>query len=165
MVGARTYAPSGLPASTLGAAAFHDPVRDGSGWVHRASRTPLVQGAAYQSLRSSSLRCFFVFIIITYFHHTGSHREALAHAHASPLPVARPPARTAFPVISRGAYQPYSCEVTHLGGPFPLRCFQRFWPPNIATEPAGRPTTPPPAVRPRRSSRTERSAPQSPKRP
>src|SRR5574338_227121 len=46
MVGARTYAPSGLPASTLGAAAFHDPVRDGSGWVHRASRTPLAQGAA-----------------------------------------------------------------------------------------------------------------------
>src|SRR5690606_18898084 len=42
--GARTYAPSGYPASTVGAATFHDPVRDGSGWVRRAPRTPLAQG-------------------------------------------------------------------------------------------------------------------------
>jgi hypothetical protein len=42
--GARTYSPSGRPASTIGAAVFHDPVRDGAGWVHGASRTPLVQG-------------------------------------------------------------------------------------------------------------------------
>src|SRR5690242_2871110 len=44
MVGARTYSPSGHPASTFGAAAFHDPVRDGTGWIHGASRTPLAQG-------------------------------------------------------------------------------------------------------------------------
>lgn len=56
-------------------------------------------------------------------------------------------------------------EGTHLGAQFPLRCFQRFLLPDIATELAGRPTTPPPAVRPRRSSRTKRSPPQSPKRP
>src|SRR5689334_16679851 len=31
-------------ASTIGAAAFHYPVRDGAGWVHGATRTPLVQG-------------------------------------------------------------------------------------------------------------------------
>ena len=32
-------------ASTFGAATFHDPVRDGSGWCHRAPRTPLAQGS------------------------------------------------------------------------------------------------------------------------
>jgi len=37
--------------------------------------------------------------------------------------------------------------------------------PNIATEPAGRPTTPPPAVRPTRSSRTRVSPSQCSKRP
>src|SRR5262245_34512114 len=42
--GARTYSPSGHSARTFGAAAFHDPVRDGSGWSHDASRTPLAQG-------------------------------------------------------------------------------------------------------------------------
>ena len=46
LVGARTLSPSGHPASTFGAATFHDPVRDGTGWVHRAARTPLVQGSA-----------------------------------------------------------------------------------------------------------------------
>lgn len=51
-------------------------------------------------------------------------------------------------------------EYTHLGGYFPLRCFQRFLRPDVATEPAGRPTTPPLAVRPIRSSRTEISSPQ-----
>jgi len=48
---------------------------------------------------------------------------------------------------------------------FPLRCFQRFLLPAIATEPAGRPTTPPPAGRPGRSSRTEPSSRQTTKRP
>jgi hypothetical protein len=56
-------------------------------------------------------------------------------------------------------------EDAHLEAQFPLRCFQRFLLPDIATEPAGRPTTPPPAVRPRRSSRTKRSPSQRPKRP
>src|SRR5262245_42115903 len=46
MDGARTYSPSGHPPRTFGAAAFHDPVRDGSGWSHDAPRTPLVQGCA-----------------------------------------------------------------------------------------------------------------------
>jgi hypothetical protein len=56
-------------------------------------------------------------------------------------------------------------ECSHLGRHFPLRCFQRFLRPDIATEPAIRITTPPPAVRPRRSSRTKRSFPQNTKRP
>jgi hypothetical protein len=64
-----------------------------------------------------------------------------------------------------GGLPAYSRECSHLGGHFPLRCFQQFLPPDIATEPAGRPTTPPPAVRPRRSSRTKRSSPQNTKRP
>ena len=42
--GARSYAPSGHSASTIGAARFHDPVRDGAGWVPRAMHTPLAQG-------------------------------------------------------------------------------------------------------------------------
>ena len=58
-----------------------------------------------------------------------------------------------------------SGECTHLAAHFPLRCFQRFLLPDIATQPAGRPTTAPPAVRPRRSSRTERSSAQCTKRP
>ena len=58
-----------------------------------------------------------------------------------------------------------SSEYRHLGMHFPLRCFQRFLLPDIATQPAGRPTTAPPAVRPRRSSRTERSSAQCTKRP
>ena len=59
----------------------------------------------------------------------------------------------------------YSGECIHLAAHFPLRCFQRFLLPDIATQPAGRPTTAPPAVRPRRSSRTERSSAQCTKRP
>src|SRR5215208_5363541 len=55
-------------------------------------------------------------------------------------------------------------ECSHLGMHFPLRCFQRFLLPDIATQAAGRPTTAPPAVRPRRSSRTRRSFPQNTKR-
>ena len=56
-------------------------------------------------------------------------------------------------------------ECTHLAAHFPLRCFQRFLLPDIATEPAGRPTTPPPAVRPIRSSRTKISSAQYTRRP
>ena len=59
----------------------------------------------------------------------------------------------------------YSGECTHLAAHFPLRCFQRFSPPDIATQPAGRPTTAPPAVASTRSSRTERSSAQCTKRP
>ena len=59
----------------------------------------------------------------------------------------------------------YSRECTHLAAHFPLRCFQRFLLPDIATEPAGRPTTPPPAVRPIRSSRTKISSAQYTRRP
>ena len=64
-----------------------------------------------------------------------------------------------------GGLPAYGSECPHLGAPFPLRCFQRFGLPAIATEPAGRPTTPPPAGRPRRSSRTKRSSPQDTRRP
>ena len=70
-----------------------------------------------------------------------------------------------LPSYLLGGLPAICCEYIHLGGHFPLRCFQRFLLPDIATEPAGCPTTPPPAVRPRRSSRTERSAPQCTKRP
>src|SRR5215211_2469116 len=49
-MGARTYSPSGHSASTIGAAAFHDPVRDGTGWRHGASRTPLAQGPVPRQL-------------------------------------------------------------------------------------------------------------------
>ena len=48
---------------------------------------------------------------------------------------------------------------------FPLRCIQRFPLPTIATRPAGRPTTAPPAGRPARSSRTRASPAQPSNRP
>ena len=64
-----------------------------------------------------------------------------------------------------GGLRTLCAECPHLGAQFPLRCFQRFLLPDIATQPAGRPTTAPPAVRPRRSSRTERSSAQCTKRP
>jgi hypothetical protein len=48
---------------------------------------------------------------------------------------------------------------------FPLRCIQRFPRPTIATQPAGRPTTAPPAGRPARSSRTRASPAQPSRRP
>ncbi len=84
-------------------------------------------------------------------------REALAPAHRSPLRVAPPPAPAAWPSHLLGGLPALRCESTRLAACFPLRCFQRFSLPDIATEPAGRPTTPPPAVRPARSSRTRAS--------
>lgn len=92
--------------------------------------------------------------------------------HGSPRPCA-PLASTGHPASSRGrlpghlpgGLRLFQAEYPHLAAPFPLRCFQRFWLPDVATQPAGRPTTAPPAVRPRRSSRTKRSSPQDPNRP
>ena len=159
-MGARTYAPSGLPASTIGAAAFHDPVRDGTGWDHGASRTPLAQGRAQRVCFSVSLRPYFLL--------TPAH----GFLQGSPRPCARvastcrhASSSRRFPSHLLGDLPAYSRECIHLAVHFPLRCFQRFLRPDIATEPAGRPTTPPPAVRPRRSSRTERSSAQCTKRP
>ena len=90
----------------------------------------------------------------------------------SPRPCARL-ASTGHPASSRRRLPSYLLggllfskdEYPHLGAPFPLRCFQRFWLPDIATEPAGRPTTPPPAGRPLRSSRTKSSSAQCTRRP
>ncbi len=70
-----------------------------------------------------------------------------------------------FPSHLLGDLPARSSEYRHLGMHFPLRCFQRFLRPDIATEPAGRPTTPPPAVRPLRSSRTKSSSAQDTTRP
>ncbi len=91
-------------------------------------------------------------------------REALSHAHSSPPHVTMRPARAAYPSNLLGALPDKFSEYTHLGGYFPLRCFQRFLRPDLATEPAGRPTIPPPAVCPIRSSRTKISSPQCTKR-
>src|SRR5258706_12060248 len=152
MDGARTYSPSGQPASTFGATAFHDPVRDGTGWIHRAPRTPLVQGV--YSVAILFVRSRHVFL-------QGSPRPC-APVTYTPRSASSAGRLPSYLLVGLPAY----CrEYTHLGGHFPLRCFQRFLLPDIATEPAGCPTTPPPAVRPRRSSRTERSAPQCTKRP
>src|SRR5437867_12340688 len=156
-MGARTYSPSGHPASTFGAAVFHDPVRDGSGWVHRAPRTPLVQRRC-----DPSSRCVL----------TAPPAAHQRFSQGSPRPCA-PLASTCHhasscgrsPRYLRGGLPGLTSEGLHLGAHFPLRCFQRFLLPDIATQPAIRITTAPPAVRPRRSSRTKRSSPQDPKRP
>jgi hypothetical protein len=104
--GARTYSPGGRPASTIGAAAFHDPVRDGAGWVRGASRTPLVQGGGSAHLILRLQRR----------HVRRPSREALVHAHASPLPLAGPPAGAACPVVFRGTYRPDAVSGVILGG-------------------------------------------------
>ena len=70
-----------------------------------------------------------------------------------------------YRLLSPGPYQPQSCEKARLAVGFPLRCIQRFPLPTIATRPAGRPTTAPPAGRPARSSRTRASPAQPSKRP
>src|SRR5262245_54417088 len=157
-MGARTYSPSGHPASTFGAATFHDPVRDGTGWVRRAPRTPLVQGL-----------CIWKACVLA------DTRECVplrVFRQRSPRPCARvastrhrASSARRLPRYLRGGLPVQNSECSHLGGHFPLRCFQRFLPPDIATELARRRTTPPPAVRPRRSSRTKRSSPQNTKRP
>ena len=165
MKGARTYSPSGQPASTIGAAAFHDPVRDGTGWDHSASRTPLAQGPVPRHLISSERRF-------------GSALQRLHSipAHVFPQGSPRPCALVAStcrhassssrsPSHLLGDLPGQARECTHLAAHFPLRCFQRFLLPDIATEPAGRPTTPPPAVRPIRSSRTKISSAQYTRRP
>ena len=91
-------------------------------------------------------------------------REALVHARWLSAPVAGLPTPTAYPGRLPGDLPAYSCEGAHLRAHFPLRCCQRFLLPAIASEPAGRPTTPSPAGRPRRSSRTRRSSRQHPNR-
>ena len=162
MVGARTYSPSGHSASTFGAAAFHDPVRDGTGWVHGASHTPLAQGPV--QARVCLVVCNLCAIIVS--------RPRHVFPQGSPRPCARV-ACTCHHASSSGRLPshllgdlPALCgECIHLAAHFPLRCFQRFLLPDIATQPAGRPTTAPLAVRPRRSSRTERSSAQCTKRP
>src|SRR3954467_1348213 len=44
------------------------------------------------------------------FHTRSSRREALVHAHPSPPPLAGPPARAAYPVISWGTYPPIAAS-------------------------------------------------------
>src|SRR3954452_10980205 len=43
-------------------------------------------------------------------HLRSSRREALVHAHPSPAPLAGPPARAAYPVISWGTYPPIAAS-------------------------------------------------------
>ena len=161
-LGARTYSPSGQPASTIGAAAFHDPVRDGTGWDHSAPRTPLVQGPVPRPVRyKNGGRPEYGCIPSRHVFPQGSPRPC--------APVASTPHDASssgrLPSHLLGDLPGYTRECTHLAVHFPLRCFQRFLLPDIATEPAGRPTTPPPAVRPIRSSRTKISSAQYTNRP
>ena len=156
--------PAGEPASTIGAAAFHGLVRDGSAWVRRAQHTPMATGSAQVALIlpvQLHTASWFVCVLSVWSWPTGPpirhRREALDRAHASPAHVAMRPARAALPSHLLGVLPAYSCESIYLAAPFPLRCLQRFRFPDVATEPAGRPTTPPPAVCPARSSRTRAS--------
>ena len=60
-----------------------------------------------------------------------SGREALVHAHASPLPLTGPPAGAAFPVVSWGTYRPSVVSGVILGGISHLDAFsgscRRTW--------------------------------------
>ena len=118
MDGARTYAPSGYAASTFGAATFHDPVRDGSGWVPRALHTPLVQEPSADLVvpLAARLRLF----------PPASLRFA---GKPSPVRVARLNSlpsvqlRPLLPVFFRGAYLPEAVSVLILGGRSHLDAF------------------------------------------
>ena len=159
--GARTYSPSGHPASTFGAAVFHDPVRDGTGWDHGASRTPLAQGPSGEA-------CVLVVRCSVLVSATPGHVFPQGSPRPCALVACTPRGASSLsrlPSHLLGDLPAYSRECTHLAAHFPLRCFQRFLLPDIATEPAGRPTTPPPAVRPIRSSRTKISSAQYTRRP
>ena len=165
MSGAWTYSPSGSPASTFGAAAFHVPVRDGSAWGRCASHTPLAQISTSPVPRRpilptasfGSLGCFSAATTIVRPSLLLLRGKPSTLRYPSPPRVATRPAWAACPSRLLGVLPGLTSESTHLRAGFPLRCFQRFALPNIATEPAGRPTTPPPAVRPARSSRTRAS--------
>ncbi len=93
-------------------------------------------------------------------------RQALGPQYTWALALARPSPR-ACPTgcSSRDLTSHNCCEKARLAVGFPLRCIQRFPLPTIATRPAGRPTTAPPAGRPARSSRTRASPAQPSKRP
>ena len=121
----------------------------------RGGSTPLIARQWFRADKTSRQEHYSTSSI-----HRSSFREALSHAHSSPPHVAMRPARAAYPSNLLGALPDIFSEYTHLGGYFPLRCFQRFLRPDVATEPAGRPTIPPPAVCPIRSSRTKISSPQ-----
>ena len=154
--------PSGNPASTCSATVFHDPVRDGTGWVHRAQRTPLAQQRRppHPTCRTALASCRLRLA-----------RPVLVPTQGSPRPCARTTS-TSRPASSvRRSSRSSSGGLTclkqrgwRLRAWFPLRCCQRFSLPTIASEPAGRPTTPSPAGRPRRSSRTKRSSRHHPNR-
>ena len=135
--------------------------RPGSGWTGVGPRR-----FAHATGSGASAECMWIVI------KQPTHRPRQVFPQGSPrpcAPVASTPRRASssgrFPSHLLGDLPAYSGECTHLAAHFPLRCFQRFLLPDIATQPAGRPTTAPPAVRPRRSSRTERSSAQCTKRP
>ena len=136
--------------------------RPGSGWIGVGPRR-----FAHATGSGASAEC-----VGSYCRPSRPHPSPHVFPQGSPrpcAPVACTPRRASssgrLPSHLLGDLPAYSGECTHLAAHFPLRCFQRFLLPDIATQPAGRPTTAPPAVRPRRSSRTERSSAQCTKRP
>ena len=176
VVGCADLVSQGGCPSTRGAAPFHDPVRDGTGWSQRAPRTPTPHtafcGAPIQihplmydqsvcglRRRFQRIRARAALPLIP------AIRQALGRQYPSATPVAGRPPRTC-PAARLAAPLPGStCEVTRLVAGFALRCIQRFALPTVATQVAGRPTPAPPAGRPARSSRTRASPTQSPNRP
>jgi hypothetical protein len=141
-----------------------DVSRPGSGWVG------VVPPRSPHACGSGAKRCLIALPP------RSPHPPAAVHRRVFPQGSPRPCAPLAstrrrasswgrLPSYLLGDLPVHNSEWRYLGAHFPLRCFQRFLLPDIATEPAGRPTTPPPAVRPLRSSRTKRSSPHATKRP
>ena len=132
-IGLRSHRLSG---STLGAAAFHGLVRDGSAWVHCApdTRLPL----ALFPIRPRTAYLHPSSAIPTQLHRppalTRGDRQALGLLARSALPLAGPPQPASLPVISRVPLAVYAAWRTHLAAGFPLRCFQRFSLPDVATQ-------------------------------
>jgi hypothetical protein len=128
--------------STLGAAAFHDLVRDGSAWDHRApdTRLPLLHLTQSPGL----LR------VVSFWFLSSSTRPLRSRADARrPTSPWRIGLVSSTPRRASTAGQYFwssprrlsgrSPWRAHLAACFPLRCFQRFSLPDVATQPCGTP--------------------------
>ena len=139
----RTYRPT-----TIGAAAFHFRVRNGTGWFHRAVVTRGQSRMIGTGTLAASLGNFCPLSDI----HTEKHflTEQFTRNHFTATRITRFQRNQAKRMISTGKlnillhlhFQPINVVVfhdplgkTHLGKSLALRCFQRLSRPHLATQP------------------------------
>ena len=141
----RPRLPWGNPTVLSGAAVGHDRVRDGTGWGHRAlgheppgwapGLVAQVQRSGRSGRSTSSsrggTRQGWGYNRTT---RTRRRRTVLGHEHGS-APVGCPPSTCRLATrSSSGGLTRFTDGDTRLAEGFPLRCFQRFARPNVATQ-------------------------------